>query len=112
MGSRGSGSTLSLARSLPNSDARKDCAQLCPKLCPRGAGIDPKPPHASQPDKEKPLSKSATYRGVFYREGGASSKRSPTELRAYGPGWTAMLLGASKRVKQTFYTEPSECYEL
>ena len=32
-------------------------AQLCPKLCPRGPITDPKPPPASQHEKEKPLDK-------------------------------------------------------
>src|SRR5438093_2485567 len=36
---------------------------LCPKLCPRRPTIHPRPPCASQPAKEEPLGKSATYRG-------------------------------------------------
>jgi hypothetical protein len=38
---------------------------LCLKLCPRPPLKGPKPPPASQARKEKPLGKSATYRGVL-----------------------------------------------
>jgi hypothetical protein len=43
---------------------------LCPKLCPRGAIIDPKPPPASQHEKEKPLGKLLVYRGASLWEVG------------------------------------------
>jgi len=43
-----------------------DIALMCPGMCPRTPRNHPKPPHASQRRKEKPLGKSATYRGVSF----------------------------------------------
>ena len=53
----------SLAR-IPRVTSLRRPMSLCPKLCPRPPSADPKSPTASQAVKEKPLGKSATYRGA------------------------------------------------
>jgi len=46
-----------------NSNLRR----TCPKTCPRRSALDPKPANAPQPEKRKPLGKSAICRGVSTR---------------------------------------------
>jgi Integrase core domain len=47
----------------PDPGTLRSRAELCPKLCPRPPATHPNPPYSNQPAKEKPLGKSATYRG-------------------------------------------------
>src|SRR5205823_14706336 len=48
---------------------RGTTAPLCPSSCPRRPATDPKRPHLSQRENEKPLGKSLTYRGaLLHRE--------------------------------------------
>jgi hypothetical protein len=51
------------SRECPASESGRPIS-LCPKLCPRPPLTGPKPATASQAPKEKPLGKSATYRGA------------------------------------------------
>ncbi len=44
----------------------KRAHSLCPKMCPRSPITGLILPQANQPDKEKPLDKSAIYRGVSF----------------------------------------------
>ena len=59
---------------------RRTTALLCLPLCPRQAKTHPKLPHASQTQKEKPLGKSATYRGARSPASACEASALPTEL--------------------------------
>src|SRR2546429_5035285 len=54
--------------------------KTCPETCPWRARTSPKPPYASQHEKEKPLGKSATYRGAGLHGEDCKGPPLPAEL--------------------------------